>query len=218
VWGVALIVSIAVVLGMVFKGVSGESVSDAVKDLGAALIPILSAVLAARLVTREMDPAERFLQMGEEALRGVQRQHPDLLSGPKANRENYDPENPGKAGRYLFFQKGAQGKKGQFVPIPQLKEGIVEIRVPKTTLLLLGWQREGLEQVQLDVLATVRRAVEDVIKERWTGACEVLEHKHADIAIVVDFDEAKLGPRKFSRAVTDCVEAAFVALRQAAAQ
>lgn len=214
IWGVGVVVSIAVLLGLVFKGVSGETVADAVKDIGAALIPILAAFLAARIVTGQMDPADRIQQAGEEALRTLQKNHSDLLSGPKANRENYDPENPGKGGRYLFIQRKGQGKKAQLIPVLPLREGIVEIRVPRTTLLVLGAEREGLEQLQQETLAKVRAAVEELLRRDWTNTYEIMEHKHQDIAIAVDFEESDLGPKKFGKAVAACGEAAIKVLAQ----
>jgi len=212
VWGAALIVTVAVLVGIKYKGINGETLSEAVKDIGAAIIPILAAVVAARLVTKGMDPSERFLRVGEDALRCFQRKHPNLLTGPRASHDNYDPEKPGKAGRYLFFQKGAQAKKAQFVPVLPLREGVIEIRVPRTTLLQLGVEREALEQTQTEMLAAVRQAVIKELQTRWAGAFEILEHKHPDIAIILDVDEAMLGPRKYSKLIGNCLEAAYGAI------
>lgn len=212
VWGVGLVVTLAVLVGLRFKGISGESVAEAVKDVGAALIPILAAFLAARIVTGEMDPADRFQQAGEEALRALQRSRPDILSGPKANSEDYDSENPGKRGRYLFVQKRGQGRKGQLIPVTPLREGIVEIRVNMTALLVLGLEREGLEQVQQQVVAKVRAEVTAMLQRDWEGSFELLAHKSGDVAVVVDFDESKLGPRRFTKAVIACGTAALRAL------
>lgn len=216
VYGVAVVVSGAVLAGLVFKGVTGETVSEAVKDIGAALIPILTAFLAARLVTREMDTSERFLRAGEDALRDIQRRAPEWLSGPKAHRESYDPENPGKAGRYLYLQKGGAGDKAQFVPVLPLKEGVVEIRVPKAGVVLLGraqkGERDQQELAQKEIQAAIQREVNAALEARWKGTYAKPEYQHADIAIVVDFDETRLGPRKFRKAVVDCVEAAHRAV------
>jgi hypothetical protein len=99
IWGVGLLVSLAVLVGLYFRGASPENVADAVKDIGAALIPILSAFVAARLVLRERDPAERFRHAGEDALATLARRHPGWLSGPKGSREDE------RGRRFLFFQK-----------------------------------------------------------------------------------------------------------------
>lgn len=208
-WGAAVVVSIAVLAGLVFKGISGETVTDAVKDIGGAVIPILAAFVAARLVTSQMDPSERIKRAGESGLGFIRQRYSEYLSGPKANRESYDPENPRKAGRYLFFQRGTQGRKAQFIPVEPLKEGIVEIRVPKTTLLILGAERESLEGIQQNILKKVQAAVTDSLERNWRGDYEILEHKHPDIAVLIDFNEGNLGPRKFRQAVIDCAESAI---------
>jgi hypothetical protein len=214
VWGVAIVVSLAVLVGLFFKGLSGATASDAIKDVGAALIPILSAFVTARLVLRQMDPAERSMRVGEAALRDLQKQHTEVLSGPKANREDYDPENPGKAGRYLFFQLAGQRRKAQFIPVLPLQDGIVEIRVPKTTVLLLGADQSALDAVQREVLASTRAAVENLLRREWPKSHEVLVHKHPDIAIAVDLDEAGLSPKRYQRAVTMIGNAALEAMRK----
>lgn len=213
VWAAAVVVSVAVMVGLLFRGLNGETAADAVRDIGGALIPILAAFVAARLVTRQMDPAQRFARAGEAALQKLQRSHSEILSGPKANSESYDPDNPGKAGRYLFFQSRGQGRRAQFIPVLPLPEGIVEIRVSLTTLLLFGFEREGLEQVRDSTQASVRAAVEAALQRRWAGTYDILDHtrpgKQSDIAIVVDFDESRLGPRRFGQAVLDCGTAAL---------
>lgn len=211
VWGVAIVVSVAVIVGLFFKGITGESISDSVKDIGGALIPIIAAFVAAKLVTREMDPADRFVRAGEEALKKIQEKHPNILSGPKANREgSYDPKNPGGAGRYLFIQNKRKGQKGQLVPILPLKEGVVEVRVPMTSLLVLGYKREGLEEVQGNCLLKVRSQIESILSNnKYDETFEILEHKHKDIAIAVDFDETQMGSRAFGKAVTACTNAAL---------
>jgi hypothetical protein len=212
VWGAAIVVSLAVIAGLFYRGINGETVADAVKDVGAAVIPILAAFVAARLVIRQMDPAERFSRAGEAALEDLQKRHADVLAGPKANKEDYDSENPGKAGRYLFFQMASQGRKAQFIPVLPLKQGVVEIRVPKTTLLQVGFDRDGLEQAQLQVLASVRSAVEKVLQRDWPGVHEILTPKHPDIAIAVDLDETGLGPKRYRQAVAACGTAALEAV------
>ena len=161
-----------------------------------------------------MNQTERTQRAGEEALRAIQKKHPDYLSGPRASRENYDPGNPGKVGRYLFFQRGAKEDRAQFIPVLPLREGIIEIRVYKTTLLLLGAERDGLEREQLlETREEVRKAVKAVLDRRWRDKSELLDSQtQPDIAIAVDFDESNLGLREFKRAVTECAEAALSVL------
>ena len=208
VWLVAIVVSIAVLAGLAYKGLTGETIADGVKDIGAAIIPILSAFVAARLVTRQMDPAERFLRAGEAALSKLQAKHQDWLSGPKPDKEDYDEKNPGKADRYLFVQRGGKKLRAQLVRISPLRQGIVEIRVSKRTLQILD-VKEGLEQAQKDMREKVKGAVVATLDRDWKKTpYEILDHKDQDIAIVVDFDESKLRPKQFGQAVVACAETA----------
>ncbi|MBM3494268.1 MAG: hypothetical protein FJX72_08105 [Armatimonadetes bacterium] len=215
-WGVALVVSVAVLAGLAFKGVSGRSLTDAVKDIGGALIPILAAFVAARLVSGQADPADQAQRAGEAALAALQRKHPDVLSGPKAHRVNYDPEQAVSPARYLFIQRRSQNQRAQFVPVSPFREGILEIRVPKTALLILGAKREGLEQLQQQILTTVRTGVLGALDQDRRVVYEIIEHKNPDIAVVVDFNEAELGPKRLGRVITGCVSAALRALVDAA--
>ncbi|MCP4643318.1 MAG: hypothetical protein GY851_22920 [bacterium] len=207
-WGIAAVVTAAVVAGLVFKGLSGETIADAVKDVGQAMVPIGAAVVAARLVTREMDPSKRFQQSGERALESVQRKHRAILSGPSGSREKYDPENPGKAGRYLFVRRNGKGRKAQLVSVVPLAEGIVEVRVSKTTLLVLGESRDSVEQARQAVKRRVGDEVKHMLEDRWRGTFELLDHSHPDIAVALDFDERSMGYRRFAKAVADCAETA----------
>lgn len=207
-WGLAAVVTIAVLVGLVIKGFSGETIADAVKDIGAVLVPILAAILAARLVVREVEPGQRYVKAGEEALRSLQKRYPSILSGPKPDKEGYDPDNPGHAGRYLFFQKNHIGHRSQLIPVLPFKIGVVEIRVAKRTLQLLDIPGE-LEEVS----AQVRLAVKSVLEKNWSGNYEDLDAgRKANVSIAVDFDEERIGPRRFRTAVSDCAQAALDAL------
>jgi hypothetical protein len=176
-----------------------------VKDIGAALIPILAAFVSARLVTRQMDPAEQRRRAAEEALAALAKANNEWLSGPKANSANYDPENPGKAGRYLFFQRNGKGIRGQFIPLKPLDEGILEIRVQAQTLKLLGVQpgpdgwgphiAKVVDQTRKDVLATVDRlGLKPVVEQIYPVEEKEGRESEAEKS-AADFD-AKVGRSK----------------------
>ncbi|MFH1529508.1 MAG: hypothetical protein ABIK09_02110 [Pseudomonadota bacterium] len=206
IWGVAAVVTIAVLVGLVIKGFSGETVVDAIKDIGSVAVPILAAVLAARLVIREMDPEQRFVRTGEDGLRAIQKKHPTILSGPKPNTENYDSDNPGNAGRYLFFQKNHKGHRSQLVPVLPFAMGVVEVRVSKRTLQLLGLPMDDLETISKQVREAVLSSVKSTMAD---DAFEVLESKNPNIAVAIDFDEGRIGPRGFRKSVLLCVDSAL---------
>ncbi len=215
-WAAALVVLLAVVIGLRFKGISGETVTDAVGEVASALIPILSAFVAAGLVMRQMDPAERFMRAGEDALSDLQKRNPGILSGPKASHDSYDPDNPGKAGRYLFFQARGQNRKAQFIPALPLRDGIIEIRVSKTTALLLGADQATAEDVRRAALTAIKTAVQTLVERDWPNTHEVLAHKHQDVAIAVNLDESALGLKRYRKAVAKIGNAALQALLKAA--
>ena len=223
-YGALAIVTIAVIAGLFFKGVDGATLSDAVKDVGAALVPILTAYLAYRLVIREMPASERFLRAGEDALREVQRKFPSWLDGPRYNsakKMEDDSDNTGKAGRYLFIRKQPDKVKAQFVPLAPLSEGRLEIHVKNQPLVLLNMAGPGEKGRQAEARETLKRviheAVEAVLKKpRWSGTYEEDSDVEDDVAILVDFDEAKLGPRKFRKVVVECLDAAWKAVERTA--
>jgi len=246
IWGMAVVVSVAVLSGLAFKGLSGEAVSDAVKDIGAALIPILAAFVSARLVTGQLDPAERRRRAAEEALRLLAERDKAWLSGPKANSAAYDPENPGQAGRYLFYQQDGKGHKGQFIPLRPLGEGILELRVQAQTLKVLGvdpgpegWaphQARIVDEVRTKVLAAAERLglkskfeqlhpspAEDSSPEQQSAASHdagggkaVKRKIDPAVALVVDFDEMHMKPAEFKEAILSLGLAAHEAIMQGA--
>ena len=95
-----------------------------------------------------------------------------------------------------------------------MNEGIIEIRVSKRTLKILGVDvgADGWERVHQETLAKVKRAVVEALEPDWHGTYEILEHKKPDIAVQVDFDESNIGPKKFGKALSVCAEAAIKAV------
>ena len=209
-WGAVVVVAAAVIWGMTYKGFSGETLADAVKDVGAALVPIFAAVLAARKVLSNEPIAEQCERVGEEALKAVQKRHPQLLSGPKYNRDSYDSEKPPGAGRYLFVQAGGKGQKGQLVPSRPFREGVVQVQVSKTSLIVLGLRELDLLEVQ----GALGEGIEAMLKARFPKASfELVPSKNPRVVRTLDFDEVELGARTFGRIVEAVAEEAMKILR-----
>lgn len=219
-YGALAVVAVAVIAGLFFKGFDGANLSDAVKDIGGALVPILTAYLAYRLVIREMPASERFLRAGEDALREVQRRYPEWLDGPRYNsakKKEDDSDNDGKAGRYLFIRKQSAKAKAQFVPLEPLSEGRLEIHVKNQALVIRELAGRGDNVRQAEVRDKLRLAIHEAVagvlkKPQWIETYEEDGDVDSDVAIFVDFDEARLGPRNFKKAVVECVEAAWKAV------
>lgn len=209
-WGAVLLVVFAVAWGLMYRGISGETLADALKDVGGALVPIFAAFFAARLVRADLAPGQRFLQAGEDAIRAVQSEYPSLLQGPKYDRQGYNPEAGGKGDRYLFHQVSTGRSRASFVPISPLSEGVVAITVSKKNLVILS--RAGTPE------ADARRAVNDaVVRELERLGRDALPHEVIDdvkgrTAIAIDFDEEAMGARRFRRAVARIVAVAHEAV------
>ncbi|MCB9530643.1 MAG: hypothetical protein H6700_02670 [Myxococcales bacterium] len=209
-WGAALLVVFAVAWGLMYRGISGETLADALKDVSGALVPVFAAFFAARLVRTDLAPGQRFLRAGEDAVRTVQSAYPSQLQGPKYDRQGYNPEAGAKGGRYLFHQASTGRRRASFVPVSPLSEGVVAITVSKLNLVILG--RDGTPEDD------ARRAVKDaVLRELERLGRDALPHEVIDdvkgrTAIAVDFDEEAMGARRFRRAAERVMAAAHQAV------
>ena len=131
--------------------------------------------------------------------------------GIRYNRDNYDPEK-GKGMEYLFATNADDKSKlrVKFIPILPLEEGILTIYVQAATLAdALHFGRgtvkdEDIAKIQKEVKTTVTQ----ILELKFKGDFEILEGSK-DTAIVIDFDEQKMGKKKFANAIKECSEAAI---------
>ena len=212
IYGVLLVI-FAVAWGLMYKGVTGETLADAVKDIGGALVPIFAAIFAARLVQKDLPAEQRFLVEGDRALKNVQNRHQDHVQGPKYDRDGYDPEGGGTGDRYLFIQKRGAKERASLVALKPLAEGVVAVTVSKKNLKILGRPYESDEDVpraQEDVRAAVTELMKKI--DPQTALHEVLPAKSARVAIAVDLDEQAMSHRRFRRTVEQIVGVAIEAL------
>lgn len=219
-WVVAGVTSAAVIAGLSFKGVSGETVSDAVKDIGGTLLPLVGALVAAGMVTRKMDAEASVLEIAESALRRVQDKNRGRLTGPKSNKSEPDDGggknevedgNEDRANRYLFVQvskDGKKGKKGQFIPVAPLEDGILTIKIQRQALKSLGIEGD-LYVAQEHIIPVIRERVAAVAEKHWKNNHVLIPTKDKNVAINIDFDEGAMSKREFGKAVEQCAGAAF---------
>lgn len=208
-WGALLLVAFAVAWGISYRGFSGETMADALKDIGSAVVPIFAALFAARLIRRDLPPEQRYLAEGERALRAVQKKHDKFLQGPKYDRDGYDPEAGGKGDRYLFVQALPKKSRASLVPLSPLSEGVVAITVSKKNLVILDRARTSED----DARVAVHKAVVDLLQQRpFVGHFEILESKNRRAAVVIDFDEEGMGARRFRGAVEAVIDRAVQTL------
>ncbi len=204
-WGVGIVVSLATLWALCYKGLKGDTILDSVSTIGTAVIPILAAYAAMRSIVKQ-DPLHlQCRKEGEAALRRLQEKHLDFLSGPKSNRDGNEQE---WANRYLFFQKRGKLQKAQLMPVAPLEDGIVEIRVPRTALLIFG-QEEASEVVQKEILQKVKTAVTALVEREYPDMYTFEDHSNKDVAVCIDFNESKLTAKNFGSAVEACGEVAY---------
>lgn len=172
-------------------------------------IPVL-VLLVTTALNKE---TKSFLQIGKESLISLQGKFPEMLLGPKYNREGYDPE-VGKGVEYLFIKSGNSKSKlkAKFIPIQPLEEGVFTVYIQKATLVYgLNYESGDATQEKIQIIQeAVKRAVLEKIELQFKDQYEVLEHKKSDVAVIVDFNEQAMSKKEFSRAIYDCSETALL--------
>jgi hypothetical protein len=171
-------------------------------------IPVL-VLLVATTIKKEN---KSFSQIGKEALMSIQKKNEDFLMGPRYNRENYDPEK-GQGLEYLFVTNTDPKSKlrAKLIPIQPLDEGVLAIYVQKGTLVYgLNYSSEQATPEEVKKIQTeVYNAVSELIQRKYVGLYEILPNSKDDTAIIIDFNEEKMGKKKFKKAITDCTELAI---------
>lgn len=135
------------------------------------------------------------------------------------------PDSKSKRMQYLFLSTRARGKKVPFIPLAPLAEGILDIQVSKSTLLTLGYEPNPAKDPLLEEIAIVQSDVSRIVKlivDKYEEDCQIVYSKdppiseasstlskYARSAIVIDFDEKALGPRKFEKFIIECGDAAL---------
>lgn len=199
----------AIFINLDIKGYGNENWLDAIKDI-AGLIVVLAVFLAAIRISQK---SETHYEMARNALQRLQVKHPQILMGPRYNRENYDPEN-GKGKEYLFVSNDDKKstKRASLVPIQPLEEGCLFIYIhPGTLADALNYGR-GIKQDDLPTIKTaVKDAVEEILNYKYNGKFEALKAVN-DSVIAVDFNESEMSNKQFARAIFECTEAATLKL------
>lgn len=171
-------------------------------------IPVL-VLLVATTIKKEN---KSYSQIGKEALLFIQKKNEDFLMGPRFNRENYDPEK-GKGVEYLFVTNSDPKSKlrAKLIPIQPFDEGVLAIYVQKGTLVYgLNYSSEQATPEEIKKIQTeVYNTVSELIQRKYVGLYEILPNSKDDTAIIIDFNEEKMGKKKFKRAITECTESAI---------
>jgi len=203
----------AIFINLHLKGYGTENWLDAIKDI-AGLIVVLTVFIVTITIRSK---SKTFSDVAKFKLEKLKKQHSDLLIGPKYNREN-DPEK-GQGLEYLFVTNDDPNSKlrAKFIPIPSLETGCLYIYVQKGTLA--DAMKYGRGIVTPDDIINVQNAVFDSVFELLERKYSAFYNKNDlikakdEIAIMVDFDEQKMGKKKFANAIFECAETAVKKLK-----
>jgi hypothetical protein len=64
---------------------------------------------------------------------------------------------------------------------------------------------EEIKKIQTEVF----NSISDLIQRKYSGNFEILPNSKEDTAIIIDFNEEKMGKKNFTKAITDCTELAI---------
>ncbi|MEI7948397.1 MAG: hypothetical protein WCJ02_16975 [bacterium] len=212
----SIIGTLAILINLFIKGFSTENMLDALKDLVGLAVTIAVFIVANRISSQ----TNSFLEAGKKALIKllVNDNTKKYLDGIKANSEKSDIEEENdKRNKYLFIKRIPNLKsKVTFIPVNDLEDGILDIRVSKGTLINRGFK--GLEG---EVESCKKKVAEEVLiilnqkGLKQPDDFEIVENpKSNNSAIVIDFNEQKLGFRKFRKIVFACAEKALLTIQE----
>lgn len=208
----SIVGSLAIVINLAIKGFAAENLLDAIKDLVGLLVTVAVFFVAYSISNK----SKSFLDVARAALKKIQEKMPDFIMGPRFNRNNYDPEK-GKGIEYLFVTNIDPKSKlrAKLIPIQPLDEGILAIYVQKGTLVYgLNYSSEQATPEEIKKIQTeVFNSVSELIQRKYVGLFEILPNSKENTAIIIDFNEEKMGKKKFSKAVTECSELAISILK-----
>jgi hypothetical protein len=206
----ATIGTLAILINLFLKGFTTENFLDALKDLVGLLVTIAVFLLAIKISNK----TNSYLEAGKQALMKLNIKNKTLLDGIKANSEKgeTDEEND-RRNKYLFIKRENENLKTKvtFIPINDLEDGILDIRVSKGTLVNRGYEGTPDEISQLK--KAVSDGVLDVLKQKGFSEPDDYElvkyPKSQNSAIVIDFEEQKLRYKKFEKIISACAEKAL---------
>ncbi len=218
--------TLAILVSLGLKGTTAENVLDAVKDISGLVISI-AVFLIASAISRK---SRSILDVGVQALQKLQAKNAAVLIGPAYDKAKYLPDDSeAKTRMQYLFLKPVKGKKIAFIPLDPLAQGILDIRISKGSLVALGLAAETaagrLSECQEQVRAAVMKVIASEAKHftlvhptngaptAHDGAdgndedtaekdsAKGAKTRYANSAIIVDFDEVAIGPRRFERMI-----------------
>lgn len=212
----SIIGTLAILINLFIKGFTTENMLDALKDLVGLAVTIAVFIVANRISSQ----TNSFLEAGKKGLIKLLMNNntKKYLDGIKANSEKSEIEEENdKRNKYLFIKRINPKLKSKvtFIPVNDLEDGILDIRVSKGTLFNLGF--DDPESEVEPCKKKVAEGVLDILNQKGLKQpddFEIVERpKSNNSAIVIDFNEQKLGFRKFRKIVYDCSEKALLIIQ-----
>lgn len=206
----SIVGSLAIIINLLLKGYSHENILDAIKDLAGLFITIAIFVVAHRIRKSTIS----YLESGKNALIKLYDNYIDYFEGPpKSNRSNENTEgDDNKSNKYLFIKKRNHKfvSKVTFIPLADLEDGVLDIRVSKGTLVNLD--KEGsideIKALQQKVHSNVLNYLDKIGLAKGQDY-ELIESKNQNSAIIIDFNERNLGHNRFEKVIYKCGEIAI---------
>jgi hypothetical protein len=204
------VVSVLAIIGLLVKNnFATNELLGSIVNFTQVAIPVL-VLIAMRIFNNR---SYTYLDAGKNALVKLQHKYPDILDGPKANsQKSEDNEDLEKRNKYLFIKNKKDKFKNKitFIPMNELEDGILEIRVSKATLVNLNMlgTNEEIEAFQEKVSNAV---IECLNTNKVNSKLYIIipRENKSNSAIKIDFVQQDLGRRKFERIVTGCGDAAL---------
>ena len=208
-----LVGMIAIFLNLHLKGYGEENWLDAIKDIAGLIVVLAVFVASIRISSR----SGTFTDVARIKLDNLQKANPNFLSGPRYNRDGYDPEK-GQGLEYLFFRHhDLKSKlKVKLIPIQPLEEGVLVMYIQKGTLVYgLNYKSEEATPEEIKkIQAKIETAVLSFIQNKLNkNFYDILPNSKDDTAIIIDFDENRMGKRKFAATVNGCLVCALKVLK-----
>lgn len=198
------ILSVFAIIGLLIKhNFDTDELFGSIINFTQVAIPVL-VLLVASTINKN---TKNINQIGKETLSNIQKKNGDFLIGPRFNNENYDPEK-GKGLEYLFIKNAKSKEKAKLVPIQPLDEGVLVIYIQKGTLVYgLNYPSDlaspqEIKKIQVDVF----NSLTELIQLKYSGLYDILPNSKEDTAIIIDFNEEKMGKNKFAKAISECTE------------
>jgi len=154
---------LAILVNLFIKGTSTENLLDAIEDLVGLLVTIAVFIIATRISSQ----TNSYLDAGKRGLMKLFEKYKPQLDGIKANSgKGETDEESDKRNKYLFIKRKNKNLKTKvtFIPINDLEDGILDIRVSKGTLVNLG--REGNPDEIMQLKKAVARGVLDLLSQK----------------------------------------------------